>query len=89
VYIGFFSDLPPGPCSDIGCFTTEDGTVQTLPFIPWSEGTVDTFLFQSDAGSEVGDTPEPGTLLILVTGILGIRVSEKATNGASEGNLTI
>ena len=48
---------------------TEDGTVQFGASIRWSDGTIDTINFQSDVERVV---PEPATLLLLGTGLIGV-----------------
>ena len=45
----------------------ENGDVQTFWSLEWSDGTIDTFEFKSTEPA-----PEPSTLLLLCTGMLGV-----------------
>ena len=47
------------------CFV-ENGAVQTIAEFRWSDGTIDTIQFKSI------EIPEPSTLLLLGTGMLGV-----------------
>ena len=68
-YHALFSSDPNrgigGRCSQerLGCQITEDGTVQTIGTVTWTDGTVDTIRFQSDS-----EVPEPSTILLMLTG---------------------
>lgn len=53
-----------------GCSILENGTVQTLGTVTWSDGTVDTIKFQSNVESTA--VPEPSSLLLLGTGLMGL-----------------
>lgn len=75
--VNFFSVPDPGSplgntCAivtdTVGCALTEDGTVQIASTVTWSDGAVDTIQFQS-ADSP---TPEPSSLILLGTGVLGL-----------------
>ena len=63
--LDFFSgdgfDCSSGPC------IVESGDIQTFWALYWSDGTIDTFEFKSTEPA-----PEPSTLLLLCTGILGV-----------------
>jgi hypothetical protein len=52
-------------CSSEACYV-ENGDVQTFWSLEWSDGTIDTFEFKSTE-----PVPEPSTLLLLCTGMLG------------------
>ena len=52
-----------------GCSILENGSVQTLGTITWSDGTVDQIKFQSNV--EASAVPEPSSLLLLVAGLMG------------------
>lgn len=49
----------------------ENGDVQFAATITWSDNTVDTILFQSDAGPD-NPTPEPATLTLFGSGLLSM-----------------
>jgi PEP-CTERM motif-containing protein len=73
----FISDLttPLFACnqiSNLGCNLVEDGTVQPLGTVNWSDSTTDTLQFQSD----VSDVPEPSSILLLLTGFAGLRFAK-------------
>jgi hypothetical protein len=64
----FQSDAEAGQprCSDVGgCSVIENGTMQLADTVTWSNGTMDTISFQSDA-SEV---PEPSAFIMALTAI--------------------
>jgi hypothetical protein len=61
----FFADCSEEPC------IVENGDVQPFAgFLEWSDGTIDTIEFKSTEA-----VPEPSTLLLLCTGVLGVTVS--------------
>ena len=69
-----------GPCSAtlIGrCQITEDGTIQITGTVTWSDGNVHTFRYASD----VEGVPEPGTGLLLTTGVLALGYGQKRRAG--------
>jgi PEP-CTERM motif-containing protein len=74
-YLVIFASDPPGdPAAVLGLTPLpgapsiiETGGVQTAFTLSWSDQTSDLIQFQSDL-----DTPEPGTLLLLGTGLLGL-----------------
>ena len=53
-------------CSSEACIV-ESGDIQTFWSLEWSDGTIDTFEFKSTEPA-----PEPSTLLLLCTGMLGV-----------------
>jgi hypothetical protein len=58
-----------GGCAHLGgCAITENGLVQTIGTITWSDGTIDTVEFQSG----VTGVPEPASLVLLGAGFLGL-----------------
>jgi len=59
----------PFVCPD-GCPIVEDGTFQTIGTIKWSDGTVDTIQFH-------GEVPEPSSLALLATSLIGIGLAVK------------
>jgi hypothetical protein len=64
------SGTSPTLCADVGgCQLIEDGTIQTIGTVTWTDGTVDTIQIQSD----VNKVPEPSTILLLLTGIACIQ----------------
>lgn len=72
--INFHSYLPGamvGTCIAVGgCSMTEDGTLQTAPVtVTWTDGTVDSFKFQSVDSTAV---PEPSSILLVTTGTVFI-----------------
>jgi len=67
----FFADCSSEPCIQ------ENGDVQNFAALYWSDGTIDTIDFKSTEPA-----PEPSTLLLLCTGILGVgalTVSQRLT----------
>ena len=61
------------PCLFEGsCDISEDGTVQTVGFITWSDGTNDTVLFQA--------TPEPSSMIALGTVLALIGLGARRRN---------
>lgn len=74
-FFDFVSDGPAdtglGSClefSNSGCALAEDGTIQTLGTIQWSDNTVDTVRFQSDAP----EVPEPSSIILVLSGVVGL-----------------
>lgn len=72
LFVDFLSDAE-GPngfnCSQApsgSCNFFENGQIQTAGQVVWSDGSIDTVKFQSDV------TPEPATMLLFGTGLLGI-----------------
>lgn len=68
--LSFLSDpLSRNPtCNSLGtCQIAETGQVQPVFSVTWSNGTTDTIQFASDV-----DTPEPASLILLATGLLGV-----------------
>jgi len=64
----FRSDPGVGLGGTLGCCDlTEDGTVQTIGTVTWTDGTVDTIRFQSDS-----EVPEPSTILLMLAGFAGL-----------------
>jgi len=68
--VAFVSDSEEGlnPSPPPGLTMTEDGTLQTVGTIVWSDGTVDTIQFRSDV-------PEPSSLLLLLSGTVAVFVA--------------
>lgn len=65
--LDFFSgDAFSADCSSEACIV-ESADVQTFWALYWSDGTIDTFEFKSTEPA-----PEPSTLLLLCTGMLGV-----------------
>ena len=64
------SDAIPGDLGTCvsagGCTITEDGTVQNLLSVTWSDGTVDSYSFQSD----LDPVPEPPSFALMFPGFL-------------------
>ena len=81
VEITFFSDSDTASNSDFGlnchlfgnpCIV-ESGAVQSAGTVTWSDNTVDTIQFQSDAGPDnPTPTPEPATLALFGSGLLSM-----------------
>jgi len=75
VSLSFSSDLnETGPlCATIfhGCQITEDGTVQPVGSVFWSNGSSDVIAFQSDV-----DVPEPSSWLLLATAFALLRTAK-------------
>lgn len=69
----FQSDVdtsPLGLCEEVGgCRVTENGVIQTVATLTWSDGTTDTIRFQSDVD---GAVPDPSSIVLLATGLLGL-----------------
>ena len=56
-------------CVDIGgCSLSEDGTVQYLGTVTWSDGSVDSISFQGDV--DPVPTPEPSSLILLASALI-------------------
>ena len=62
-----------------GCQLVENGQVQTAGTITWSAGTVDTIQFQSDIDATT--TPEPSSILLLLTGLVLLGASQVLRRG--------
>jgi hypothetical protein len=65
-----FSSFPDSSIGTVcsNCTLAEDGTMQQAGTIAWSDGTVDTFFFQSASA----DAPEPAAFLLALIGILAL-----------------
>ena len=61
-------------CFSGGCIV-ESGDFQTFWALYWSDGTIDTFAFKSTE-----PVPEPSTLLLLCTGMLGVGATGRRKN---------
>ncbi|PYU21802.1 MAG: hypothetical protein DMG30_16680 [Acidobacteria bacterium] len=81
VTLKFDSDLPTtagettnlGPCviANIrpGCNAIENGQPQTGASVTWSDGTTDTFYIVSEVGEGGAVVPEPGSMILLGSGL--------------------
>jgi hypothetical protein len=58
----------PGPC------IVEDGTLQLLGTVAWSDGSVDKIFFKSD----IDEVPEPPSILLLLPGIAGFGLRRRS-----------
>ncbi len=67
VYYNPFQNFPPSDVSFLPDIA-ETGQLQLAALLNWSDGSVDRIQFQSD----VEPVPEPGTLLLLGSGLVGL-----------------
>ena len=77
VQVGFDSTLDSVhvPCALIGgCSVIEDGTVQTVASITWSDGTTDSIRFQSDVGEAA--VPETSPIVLLLVPLVVVAVKQ-------------
>ncbi len=58
----------PGPCF------VEDGTLQHIGWVSWSDGSIDNIFFRSD----IDPVPEPATILLLLSGMAGLRLRRRS-----------
>ena len=68
------------PCSPaaVACPVIETGDVQVAGTVTWSDRTVDTINFQSDAA----DVPEPSSILLFLPGFAGVFAARRLAVGS-------